>query len=303
MRTLPVNPFYLTPVQTFEGAILLQLVTFSLIFYQLYMIRYMRLKLVTTESVLMPLSPQGEETLHKAFGRVSNTRPIVLMTVAPLIVVLVVSFPGLQRSQGLSYTLYTVASYVMFSLTIGPFIWVYIASLWGLHTFGKEPLKLKPLHEDPMLGVRPTGSLSLSLVSVFFGGTIVSTVAQIISPSPSYIPTSIWFTVLGAAMFFLPLNSIHRRMQQEKQREQASVRSQFNALTDASNNPHLDGPESVLIPLKTLVTFEVLKLNERRVSAMPTWPFDTRILSRFAAIILSVITIILARIITITLHL
>ena len=102
---------------------------------------------------------------------------------------------------------------------------------------------------------------------------------------------------LGAAMFFLPLNSIHQRMLEGKQREQSSIRSRFSQLVNASNSSESEVSQSSAAYLKNLFMFEVLKTDDRRVTAMPTWPFDTRVLGRLAAIVLTVVAIIIARVI------
>lgn len=162
-------------------------------------------------------------------------------------------------------------------------------------------MRLRSSSEDPMLGLRPLGSISLSIAFAYFAVVVLGAFPLLILPFGfSDIALLAGFIIIGMVMFFLPLNSIHRKMQQAKRLEQSWIREQFNQLTEKPGNPGHEDSQGVLARIEKLLTIQML---DQKVSAIPTWPFDTSILSRFVAIILSVVAILTARLITIGLHL
>ncbi len=182
----------------------------------LYIPRFMRLRLQTYAADLVPISPSGAGTLRKAFGGIYQLRPAVV--VSGVIGALSLPYIYFQTNliTGAATLLYLTISNVIVSLVFGTIIWVYFRSLWGLYKFGKEPLKLMTHDEDPMLGVRPIGSISLSLflsyiLVIGFGG-----LELVLSPDPVSLSLLLVLALLGGFMFFLPLNSMHKKMLAEK---------------------------------------------------------------------------------------
>ena len=283
-------------------------------FYLLYMIRYMRMKLVAAEPELLPISPEGEETLHKVFGRVSSQVPQILLS---SILIVAIGIPtvvaNFQASGGLFGLIFDSVSNSVYWVVTGSFIWVYFSSLRGLHELGNEPLKLKLYSQDRMLGLRPVGSLSLLYTVAYFGFFLLGGLYVSVSIN---IPAGVLsaqgfififaFVLLGIVMFFLPLNNIHRRMLEERRRVQASIRSQFSRLAELSNDLSRESSETTLTDLKSLLTdlknLQTFEMAERKAATIATWPFDTQVIGRLTAIIITVLGRLLARIIGATLQ-
>ena len=100
-------------------------------------------------------------------------------------------------------------------------IWNYVATIWGVHRIGREALRLRPAFEDPMLGLRPLGSLSLGATFYYFGALAIIIAEVTLSPDPfrpAYLAFLILLILFGAGLLFLPLVSIHRLMVAEKRR-------------------------------------------------------------------------------------
>jgi len=278
-----------------------------ILFYFLYMIRYMRLKLVAIEPLLLSLLPEGEETFHKVFGGVSRLGPPIVIDLILIVffffqVVLEVPVNFVVFGTAPANLGYLVVSFPLWFLIFGTFAWVYFSSIRGLHILGKKPLKLKSIYEDRMLGVRPIGSLSLSFAFTYFVGLIILTLVPIVvwpNPlSPSYIGLLSVLTLLGVIFFFLPLNTIHKKMLDVKHREQEALRKQFSRAIQKQTESRTQVSESslsvireVLIRLTTVLTIDISK---KEVAAIPTWPFDAPIISRLAAMIFSIIAILIA---------
>ena len=152
---------------------------------------------------------------------------------------------------------------------------------------------LKSSSEDRMLGLRPLGSISLSLAFAYFAVVFLGGVTLVILPFGfSDIALLAIFVAVGAIMFFLPLNSVHKKMQTAKRLEQSSIREQFNQIVKNSDEKDRGDPQGALFRIEKLLAIQML---DQKASATATWPLDTSILSRFTAIILSVVAILVAR--------
>jgi len=275
-----------------------------LAFYMFYVIRYMRLKVVRAESELLPLCPNGEETFHKAFGRVAQRKSQVLLW---LLVgsISILYFFRLFRFTGGVYLSLTVATISLFAVAWGTVFWVYFSSIYGLHVLGQEPLNLKDFREDATLGVRPLGYLSLHLAFVYLSVIALGALATSFFPDLFTTASLLAFVIIGGALFFLPLRSMHRTMQKQRVREHSSIRSQFRELVASSKDlgsseKSLSDLHGLLADLKGLMALEIV---ERKALAIPTWPFDGVILGQLALVMLSVIAAIIAQIIVVALRL
>ena len=275
-----------------------QVIWSTTVFALLYMTRFMRRKIANSEVELQSISPQGEAALHRAFGRISRTPMVLPIAAAFFSLSILPLYDQMQAYASLPAVGWSVASNLVVSLIFATFIWVYFRSLWGLHLLGKESLRLKPHYEDPMLGVRPVGSITLSLFFALFLVGGLSTLSLVMSQDVVGIVILFALVSFGTLMFFLPLLSIHERMVQEKRSQQKLVLGRFSELTTASSKSesHL---EKKIDRLTELLTFQALK---DQITTLPTWPLDIGILSRFLAVILSVTAILISRIIAVILQ-
>ena len=89
-------------------------------------------------------------------------------------------------------------------------------------------------------------------------------------------------------MFFLPLRRLHERMLEQKKLERAGLE---DALGQLYQNP---------VEMRSSTDISqlfMLDMRERRTSSIATWPFDTGIIVRLSAIIISVVAILLSKVI------
>src|SRR6267378_1798772 len=275
-----------------------------LAFYMFYVIRYMRLKVVRAESELLPLCPDGEETFHRAFGRIAQRKSQIFfwLLVGSLNILY---FFRLFRFTGYVYLSLTVANVLLFAVAWGTVFWVYMSSIYGLYVLGRQPLKLKAYSEDTMLGVSPIGYLSLHLAIVYLSVIALGAIATSLYADLFTITSLITFVIIGAALFFLPLTSVHRLMLRERLRQRSLLRSQFNQLitipeaqVPSSSETTLSDLHILLSDLKGLMALEIV---ERKALSMPTWPFDRRVLGQLTLMIVSATATIIAQIILLAL--
>src|SRR5438445_9844445 len=73
----------------------------------------------------------------------------------------------------------TVIAY--FFLILASFLWVYGYSMYAIHRAGKLPLRLKPFTEDRNLGLKPFGTTSLRLASIYAVFPITWTFVELVS--------------------------------------------------------------------------------------------------------------------------
>jgi len=282
-----------------------------LLFYILYMIRYMRLKLVSSKSLLAPMLQEGEETFQKIFGRVSKALPPIILSVTLMTPYFLLAAPDIIKSYpefgtNLANLAYLIVAYPICCIIFSTYAWVYFSSILGLYELGKGSLKTKPYYEDEMLGVRPIGSLSLSIALTYFIGLgIIALLPLVLSfDSPSslvYIGLLLVLTLLGAVFSFLPLYTIHVKMVEVKNRARENLRlkvinaveRQAESQKGASESP-LSEMNYMLSNLTTALTFNI---EEEEVAKILTWPFDVPIPSSARTMIISITTIILANII------
>jgi hypothetical protein len=271
--------------------------------FVLYMVRLLRLRLLQSEADMLPISKDGEAGIRRSFGSVSRWRPPLLMTILITTVALLLILPAYVQP-GMFSIAYWLVGLPLQSFVLCSFLWEYFAKLRGLHRFGRGSLRLQPYYEDGMFGTKALGALSLRLFVVFFAFMGMNLVSTIFTPVPTTAValTSVAFfaipIAIGVPILLLPLNSVHQEMLREKKRLQSSIRKSLLSLAEQHGNPGDTGEA-----LKAMATIMSLQARKHEVDRLPSWPFDTAVLGRIAAIILSVTAILISRFITAGLHL
>lgn len=269
----------------------------AILFYCPYLIRYMRLKLVAAKPALLPILPYGDEAFQKAFSRVSQTRPPIAVG-AVLIVLVIIDCLGNFLEFGIAPAnlVFVVMFSCLWAMVAGTFVWVYFASVWGLHKLGQDSIKLKSFREDKTLGARPIGLLSLSFAFTYLTGPGSFLLLAVMFPAAAgtFFAIMVGFLILsGVILFFFPLNSTHKKMLEAKQLEQETLRQQYikvHESLNASESPQLEVSEA-LDRLTNIITIDVTKAE---IDAIPIWPVDVPILSRLVTLIFSIIGILIA---------
>jgi hypothetical protein len=186
---------------------------------------------------------------------------------------------------------------LLWLLVVGSFIWVYVASIRGLYEMGKKPLKLRNFHEDRSLGTRPIGLLSLTFASVYlFGMGLAIVLILVLLPRttlPLFSGLILSLIILGTMFFFLPLYSVHKRMLEEKQLQQNTIRQQLSRVVGNKSGSDATTKElgEAIDRLTTILAVEVTKDD---LANIPTWPVDAPIMSRLVTLIFSIIGILIA---------
>jgi hypothetical protein len=152
------------------------------------------------------------------------------------------------------------------------------------------PLQLVPFEEDRSLGLRSLGSVAFAGFVIFTAGMLPLMAAQWRDPRGAI---TFLLILLGAvALFFASLQRLHCQMRTAKAAalQQAHhlyveafrpIRAQWSLDRAAEQSARLAAAESI----------------ERRAAAIQEWPLDESLLARLAAIVTTVVGVILARLI------
>jgi len=290
------------------------LLTDLLVAYSFYAPRYMRRRLVETGRALSNLLPDRDAEFRRIFAEVAAPRPQVVAWMLFLVALLAaVSVPvivgtgpspfvfnaGAGTALEFVAGVYGIVSLAVATLALSSVVWTFWSISLGIHRFGRAPLALRPYYEDPFLGLKPLGVLSLSLAFSYFG--FIGLFLLVLSASPG-TPTTAdvvgvggflsGLVLLGLVLFFLPLRGLHRRMADQKRQEIVRLRPKLSHIYE-------DGASDTALDVAHLVRID---MTDRKVAAMAIWPYDVGILGRLSAITLSVIAILLSRIIALIFH-
>ena len=302
---LPGSPgFYLATLTPVSAHLLTTSLNMLLFLYLFLIVRYMRLKIVAAEASIAPRLTEGDQDYDRVFGRIASNAPVILLTAALGTLILAVYATAGLLSTVLLLVANTVTVYLA-SLAFSSYLWVFATASLGLHKLGGSSLKLQSFVEDRMMGAKPMGNLALSLTAAYYGGLLLTYLLFSTFQTSSLPLESLFviFLLLGVALFFLPLNSIHAKMQAEKRRLLREIGARYPRLDPDPFHPK-DHPtqEDLHTGLARLTSLQELEMLDRKAASLPTWPFDIQVVSKFVTIVLSVTAVILSRLITGFLH-
>ncbi len=263
--------------------------------------RAVRRRVLDAEQALSPFLPDGEEAYRRAFAPLSRSGPPLLLALLLAAVFARYIQAGFQDSLGpvsiAAQILYNLFAFLVY----GGSSWVYLAALCGLSRLGRRSLRLKPFHEDRMMGLRPAGSLSLSISVAFFAFLGILILVALVTPViPEFLLLLAACTAVGVLLFFLPLPGLHRQMTEARSALRAAIHHRQAVRIEAAGllagpfapagaPPPACGEEATQL-LREVLDLQALELAERKVGELTGWPFDTRILGRLSAAAVSVAT-------------
>jgi hypothetical protein len=278
-----------------------------LIFVTLWAVREMRLQVVKAKQGLVPLFPEGEAAYYKAFERVSDYRPPLI--IAATMAASMLASAGTRDAYFTEYFFVNVFEFALLLIIfpiLATLIWVYMSSNYGIYEISKRPILLKSYLDDRVLGLRPLGSLSLSLARPYFLLMMIAalwisfTTPDVREPPQIFVITA-GLLVLGIVVFFLPLYGVHEILLRERRARRDSVQDRLVRFVAGHQDSDAKIAKEDLQALSRQVaeTRDALALHiaERKIDELPTWPFDTRALSRLATSALTVTAILASRVV------
>jgi len=269
--------------------------------YLLWLVRHSRLHIARYAKEIAPLLPGGDADVRRIFGHLYWRLPVIGLAAAFGLFFFLLLLEPLPPAFGVLDFVILGVNLVFLPFVDAQVIWNYAATIWGVHRIGRQALRLRPLFEDPMLGLRPLGSLSLGATFYFFGALVIIIAEVTLSPDPvrpAYLAFLIVLVLFGAGLMFLPLVSIHRLMVAEKRRAIDDAGTRAGGIYaplmagNPTSEPSLHEVRDLLLRTHGIL---VHREEERRIQALPTWPFETRAMTRIAAITLTGVVAVLGR--------
>ena len=187
--------------------------------------------------------------------------------------------------------------FIWFTFILASFFWVFGYSMYAIYRMGKLPLNLNPYSQDRTLGLRPFAKASLNSTLIYLGVTTTVIVPIAIGGA---IPFELALLFLGLypvgfVLFLLPLRSLGAKLREARGDALAKIAPRYERLVvDVSNGGKVD----------TELANEMAVVAEVRhdLQQIRTWPFDTGILVRLLAIVISVSAILVSALIRDFLH-
>lgn len=262
---------------------------FVILVYLQYGVKYMRRRLEGTTDYADSLVADGSRSdLRNLYGLRG-----ILLTLAILMTPIQGSYVafGLPPGYSLAQKLVVSVPFFYWSLFIGTFFWVFLYSMYRVYSVGKLPLQLRPFTEDRTLGLKPFGRISLQLTALylFLIAMIVIPQTFLLGTQALIIALGTIMMLLGVAVFFLPLLSLHGKLVAARQRELAWVSPRLTELVQMLKQGGSDGSDE-----KVIMELTGLDNVQRDIHQIHSWPFDVGIITRLAAIVFSMIAILLA---------
>ncbi|HET7405117.1 MAG TPA: hypothetical protein VFJ63_03280 [Candidatus Bathyarchaeia archaeon] len=265
---------------------------------------YMRLKIVATGALIARRLSGGDQDYRRAFGKMTQPMPVLALTIVFGTMVLIGSEYADFVPSPRPWMAFSIIATYLVALGLAAYLWMFATASLGLYRLGST-LRLGPFQEDRMMGSRPIGNLALSLTMGYFGGLFLMILifsGLFLSPlATSSLIQGVLFGLLlvGVAMFFLPLHSVHSRMKAEKQRLVSEISARYLKLeADASTTRAETSLDDLRSEVAKLTELQRIQVIERKVASLPTWPFDIQVVSKFITVVLSVTAVLVSRIIT-----
>ncbi|MGH2361267.1 MAG: hypothetical protein ACRDGM_12105 [bacterium] len=209
--------------------------------------------------------------------------PLALMFTVTLV------YAGVGFVQSPSAALAAVIGFVGW-LPLLTFAWVAGAVLLGLHRLGGSALHLLPFEVDRSLGLRPFGSLAFIPLLVYAAAIIPQLLIGAGDIRNAVISLGMLVTIL--VLLFASLRRLRGQLLAAKGHHMSWARELYaQALRPVRGE---DGLAALRAGALELVAAEAV---ERKAAAIQEWPFDEGILRAIVALVTSVTTAILARLI------
>ena len=168
--------------------------------------------------------------------------------------------------------------------------WTILTVFLGLDRLGRQPLHLRPFHQDRSLGLAPLGQLAVSTFTLFVAGLVP--VALATARDKQSMVSVVGHLAIGVAAFFLSLYRLHEQLAAARQGYLAHVRRlTAEAFAPVETEWTLDSLA------EQAARINATKTLEQHVGAIQRWPVGETAMARIAAIATSVITATVVRIV------
>jgi hypothetical protein len=264
--------------------------------YFVYAIRFISNRMERLSEYVKQMSPDLPIDGLRIKFRLANV--LAVWAILLVAITLLFGFPSLT-----SVFSEHIAVIAYFFLILASFLLVYGHSMYAIHRAGKLPLRLKPFTEDRTLGLKPFGTASLRLASIYAVFPVTLTFLELVTLEveipggvtiifPPIRLTDIIFSagliLAGIALFFLPLFSIRKRLQEAKRQELSWVTPRYTTIIKRlKEQTSKAAPEDGVDRMQALADeLTMVRQVQQDIQKIQSWPFDLGVVSRLATVLL-----------------
>lgn len=295
-RLLASLDYLIVPPAGLGGYLLDTALVLSLfLVYFVYAIHFISKRMERLDDYVKQISPDLRDNALRIPFRLSSVFAVWVVLLLAITILFGLPSPTAIFSEHILVIAY-------FFLILASFLWVYGYSMYAIHRAGKLPLRLKPFTEDRTLGLKPFGTASLRLASIYAVFPVTLTFIELVNIeveipggitiifSPIRL-TDIIFSVglilAGIVLFFLPLLSIRKRLLEAKRQELSWVTPRYTTVIaklkeQIPKTPQEDNANQSQALADELTMVRQIQQDIQRIQS---WPFDVGVVSRLATVL------------------
>jgi len=295
-RLLATLDYLIVPPAGLGGYFLDTALVLSLfLVYFVYAIHFISKRMERLDNYVTQMNPDQPVNALRIPFRLANVFAVWVVLLLAITLLFGLPSPAAIFSEHI-----TVIAYFFFILA--SFLWIYGYSMYAIHRAGKLPLRLKPFTEDRTLGLRPFGSASLRLASIYAVFPVTWTFVELVSIDVeipgglaiTFAPirlTDIIFSVglilVGIVLFFLPLLSIRKRLLDAKRQELSWVTPRYTTvIAKLKEQVPKTAQEDKANQTQALADeLTIVRQIQQDIQRIQSWPFDVGVVSRLATIL------------------
>jgi len=174
------------------------------------------------------------------------------------------------------------------NLASAAFLLAVAALLYSIYRVGALPLRLRPFHADPGLGLKAFGRLAFAGFGIFllaFAPVFAVTTSDV----RSWV-INLLILLVSVSLFFLSLSSLHHQLAAAKAERLAWARRLYGNAVEL-----LEGEADAQALAARSASLVAAAEIERKVQAIPEWPIDDWIWRTLAAILIGATAGVVAR--------
>ena len=297
-KILSTIEYLLVPSQGVGSLILDEALVLSLIMlYFLYAMRYIATRMDRLSEYTNGMSPENT-TLRLKTSPIRLSRVLIVWIILLVVIDLVSPIPSSIEGAVSNHVLV----FAYFFLILAFFLWTYGSSMVAIYRAGKLPFQLKPFTEDRTLGLKPFGTVSMRLVSVYGIFPIIVTFLQLITINveiPGGVTVGLGsfrasdliilsgLILVGVVLFLLPLVGIHRRLQDARRQELSWVTRRYTNLVQRLKDRITRSDQFENANEKDALASEIsiVRQIQSDIHRIQTWPFDLGVITRLATVL------------------
>ena len=222
----------------------------------------------------------GVELENNRFGRLTSLKGILVVWLLLLCVTSLVIDPyvynlyytPLQAAMRLAVTGYL-------RLIQATFLWTLGYSMYLIYKWGKLPIRLRSFAEDKTLGLNIYGRASLLFVTLYIAAMLL-TFPVFVYNSEAVMWSQAAFSLLGLAIFLVPLFSLRRRLIEAKNEKLAWITRRHSRAIESIESCG-DGPIDTTL-VNELVAVDRIRTDLQRISG---WPFNAGVVVKLVTVV------------------